>query len=244
MNLSTDALVLRTQKIGDNDRLCTLLTGSHGLVRAFAKGACSIRHRNFSATAPLCYARFTLYSGRDRYIIDESETIDTNYSLRLDPAKLALSQYLCELVMQLAVHEEQSENFLRLLRGAFYYLCADKREYGVIKAAAEMRAMSFAGYLPDLVMCEECGAYTSERMCFFPSSGKLRCLECTTTGGGYPLEPSVLTALRHTVYADMKKLFSFTLPPEQLEALCEVCEKYVIEQTERTYRTLEIYHSL
>lgn len=246
MNISTDAIVLRVQKIGERDRLCTLLAGKLGVVRAFAKGAQSLKHKCFAATMQFAYSRFELYSGRDRYLIDEAQCEDTNYAIRTDPDKLALGQYLCELTMNLAAQEEASPDYLHLLRTALYYLAHDKRPIEVIKSATEMRELAWAGYMPDLLMCDKCGAYEAQQMFFLPASGKLRCGDC-----GVPeFEDSVelacgsLTALRHTVYADVNKNYSFTLPAQGLAKLSEASEKYLLLQTGCDYKTLEFYHML
>ena len=67
---------------------------------------------------------------------------------------------------------------------AFYYLAHGKRPQKQIKAVVEMRMLSMAGYMPDLVGCRECGSYESPEMLFLPKSGGIVCSACGRPEGG------------------------------------------------------------
>lgn len=51
MNSTTKGLVIREQTTGENDRLVTLLTADHGLVRAFVRGGKQLKNRRAAATS-------------------------------------------------------------------------------------------------------------------------------------------------------------------------------------------------
>jgi len=258
MNSSTEGLVLRVQKAGDNDRLCTLLTEKMGLVRAFAKGAARMKHKNFAATTQFAWSSFEVFSLRGRYSIDEALCVEGHFPLRGDAEKLALAAYLCELCIALVPEEQPAPEFCRLMRAAFYYLAAGRAQ-GIVKAAAEMRMMALSGLAPNLLMCGKCGRYDGDVMFFLPFSGELRCGGCGSDdlydeGGttpplhGYPtyieLVKGSLTALRHTVYAEFDKTFSFSIPGEGVAALNAASESYLLHHLEREFKTLEIYKRL
>lgn len=248
MNISTEGLILRVQKIGDSDRLCTILTQKMGIIRAFAKGAARIKHKNFSATMQFAWVSVELFSGRDRYIIDEAVCIEGHFSLREDAEKLALAAYLCELSMELVPEGQPAPEMCRLMRAAFYYLSPNSlktsRPQGIIKAAAEMRMIALAGLAPDLLMCEGCGCYEADRMFFLPFSGRIRCGECEVHEPAIELVKGSLTALRHTIYADFDKTFSFSIPGEGVDALNMASESYLMRHIEREFKTLDIYKKL
>ena len=83
-------------------------------------------------------------------------------------------------------------------------------------------------------------------MLFYPREGAICCPECAREHGGapMPLGPGVLTALRHTIYADFEKLFSFTLPPAGQKALAAASERYMLCTLDRSFRTLDFFHGL
>ena len=76
MRLNTDGMVIREQNIGEADRRVILLTRDYGIVHAFARGARRIKSNALTATQLLSYSRFSIFQGRDSYIIDEAEPIE------------------------------------------------------------------------------------------------------------------------------------------------------------------------
>lgn len=58
------------------------------------------------------------------------------------------------------------------------------------------------------------------------------------------MDRGITKALRHTIYADDKKLFSFSLNENGLNTLNRATEEYVIRQTERHYKTLDFYKAM
>ena len=126
---------------------------------------------------------------------------------------------------------------------SLYLLSTQKRPALQVKVCFEMRLIALSGYLPDLVMCADCGVYESPRMVFVPRTGQLYCADCAQRRGiqGAPLPIAAVTALRHTVYADFDKLFSFELKEELLQPLSLATERYVAYMTQKDYPTLQFY---
>lgn len=247
MLLNTEGLILKEQNIGESDRLVTVLTRQQGLMRAFVRGAKRMKNRNASSTQLLCYSRISIYQGKDKNIIDEAEPLEVFFELRQDIEKLALAQYFCELTLALAPEDGEAGEFLRLVLNALYFLAHEKRPSAQVKAVLEMRMLSLAGYMPDLLYCQGCGAYEADVMHFSPRHGTLLCHACytkTRREGGVLLHRGALTGLRHTIYADFGKIFSFTLSPEGMDALARAAEQYVVERLERSFATLHFYHQM
>ena len=115
-----------------------------------------------------------------------------------------------------------------------------------IKAIVEMRMLSLAGFMPDLICCAQCGAYEADQMYFMVKQGSLYCGSCYPqfAPGGVLMNRGVTTALRHTIYADFNKVFSFTLPAKDLEALAKASERYLLNTVERGFATLDFYKQI
>lgn len=247
MQIDTDGLIIKEQNIGESDRLVTVLTRQEGIVRAFVRGAKNLKSRSASSTQLLCYSRLSIYKGRDRYIIDDAHPEQVFFELRQDMEKLTLAQYFCELALTLAPENAEADDFLRLMLNALFYLAHDKRPALLLKPVVEMRMLSMAGYMPDLIGCQECGEYEADTMLFLPRLGVLYCSQCyqkTRQSGGIEMNPGVTTALRHTVYADFQKIFSFSLPQEGQKILAGAAERYLLTRVERGFATLDFYHQL
>lgn len=246
MQIETDGLVIREQTVGENDRLVTLLTRSAGLIRGFAQHAKTIRSAKATGTSLLCYSQFSIYQGRQRVLISDARPKESFFGLREDISRLALAQYFCELAGVLAPEESPAEEYLRLMLNALYFLSKNARPPLLLKTVVEMRMMSFSGYMPDLLYCQGCGCYEADTMLFLPRSGNLLCAKCAgaLTEEAIPLQRGMLTALRHSIYADFDKLFSFQLSSEGLRQIAKASERYVVHTLQRSFSTLEFYHQM
>lgn len=245
MKFRTDGLIIKEQNIGENDRLVFALTKSNGVIRAFVKGAKNIKNQKCAATSLLSYSRLTIYKGRESYIIGEAQSIKIFSKLRNDVKKMCLAQYFCELALTVCPREQNSEPFLKLILNSLYLLSEGKRSAELIKPCLEMRLVSLAGYMPDLTMCRNCGEYSADTMYFLPEIGMLECASChERMSGGIALSPSALTALRHTIYADDDKLFSFSLSQKGLELLNICSESYLKYKFEKDFKTLNFYKAI
>ncbi|MDD2417406.1 MAG: DNA repair protein RecO, partial [Oscillospiraceae bacterium] len=61
---------------------------------------------------------------------------------------------------------------------------------------------------------------------------------------GFALSPDMLAAMRHIVYSEFDKCFSFTMSEEGLKQLSVYAEKFMLVQLGRSFKTLEFYNSL
>lgn len=247
MQINTDGLIVKEQNIGESDRLVTVLTREEGILRAFVRGAKRMKSRNASSTQLLCYSRLSIYKGRDTYVIDEAQPEEVFFPLRQDMEKLSLAQYFCELSMSLVPENAEAGDFLRLVLNGLYFLSSGKRPASLIKAVVEMRMLSLAGYMPDLIYCQGCGTYEADEMYFLPRQGTLYCGDCyrkAQRSHGIAMNRGVTTALRHTIYADFSKLFAFSLPEEGRKRLAYLSERYLLSQLDRQFATLQFYHQI
>jgi DNA repair protein RecO (recombination protein O) len=123
-------------------------------------------------------------------------------------------------------------------------LKGDKKKPLFIKSVTEMRLMSLSGYMPALVGCDSCGAYESDTMYFSPESGKIYCEKCLPIGERYSASASVIQAMRYVSLSDFERIFSFTLNDESLEKFSQITEGYLLNKTQRKFKTLDFYRTL
>lgn len=246
MKFRTEGLIIKEQNIGEQDKLLHILTKTNGVVTAFARGAKNLKNGKSAATALLSYSMLTLHPGRDSYSLGDARTLRIFSKLRGDVGKTVLAQYFCELALTACPRERQAEAYLRLLLNSLYLLDEDKRQAELVKPCLEMRLASMAGYLPDLVMCRRCGVYAAPAVYFLPRTGEIECAACrgVQTEDAVLLGEAALTALRHTVYADDDKLFSFALSGDGLRQLNRASEAYLQYRFEKEFKTLKFYRMI
>ncbi len=216
MKFRTEGLIIKEQNIGEQDKLIHALTKSHGVVKAFVRGAKSLKTGKGAATSLLSYAMLTFHTGRESYSVSDARSLHIFSKLRQDVAKMCLAQYFCELALTACPREKPADVFLSLFLNALYLLDSGKRPPSLVKPCLEMRLTALSGYLPDLVMCRGCGVYAAPVMYFYP----------------------------RTVYAEENKLFSFALSDEGLEQLNRASEAYVQHRFEKEFKTLQFYHTM
>ena len=246
-HLMTDGLILREyETVSEADRFVAILTRETGLLRASARGAKRVKSRAGAATQPLCYSRLSLIPARDKYIIEDAQPQEVFFPLRQDVEKLALAQYFCELALRLCPTDAAAPNHLRLLLNGLHYLSGGQKPPLQVKAVVEGRLLSLEGYMPDLTGCCQCGRQEGE-LWFSPAAGTLF---CAAHGGQTDLSQAaavsggVLAALRHILYGDFERCFAFSLPAADTADLATLMERFLLAQLQRSFTTLEFYHTL
>lgn len=245
MQYQTEGLIIKESVVGESDRIVTVLTRDEGLIRAFVRKAKASKSRGTSATALLCYSKLTIYKGKEKNMIGDARPIKLFFELRNDIAALSLAQYFCELAGRFVPEGVNSEEYLRLILNALYFLSENKKPHALLKAAVEMRILSLSGYMPNLIACDNCGEFLTEKMYFDIEKGILLCSDCgKITNTAIECSKGIITALRHTIYSDFEKLFAFSLSDEGLLKLSEVSERYVVSSIGYKLKTLDFYNAV
>ena len=248
MHITTNALVLRGVDYKESDKILTLLTQDLGKLTASARGC----RKKGSAIAAGCqllaWSEMVLYDYQGRWSVKEAAAERLFQGVRDDIARLALGCYFAEAAELLAVEGEENPELLSLILNSLHAL--DKmpeKPLPLVKAAFEWKAMALAGYEPLIDGCDVCGAEPPEEPRFHLREGVLHCAGCRGQVGegiSMPLSLQALSALRHIVYGDPKRLFSFRLEGEPLKQLADGAEAYLYTQLERGFRTLDYYKNL
>ena len=239
--INASGLVIREQSVGEYDRLITVLTTQYGLVKAFCRGAKKAKSKKLSATALLTYSEFTFNKTKDAFTVDEAEVKEVFFELRNDVVKMALAQYLCELAYEFCEEDYESEEILRLFLNSLYLLKSDKKTPSFIKAVTEFRLMSLAGYMPQLIGCENCGEYETALMGFDKESGKIYCESCIPASA-LRVSSSVIKAMRYVALSDFEKIFSFSVSEDNIKVFEQLTEDYLLNKTQRKFKTLDFYN--
>ena len=153
-----------------------------------------------------------------------------------------LAQYFCEIAMYSIPEGSSAEEYLSLILNSLYLLSTGKKPDLMVKAVYEMRFMSLSGYMPNLVCCNNCKCYEANNMYFLLDEGKLLCENCYSgTHNSARLSRGALTAMRTAVFAEPKKIFSFSISDHSLLQFADCAEKYTLMRSERKYNALDFY---
>ncbi|MEO7745354.1 MAG: DNA repair protein RecO [Actinomycetota bacterium] len=182
-----EAVVLRAQKLGEADRIVTLLTRHHGRVRAVAKGVRRTRSKFGARVEPFMMIDVQLYRGRTLDIVTQVETIQP-YGDRLasDYPRYTAGTAMLETAERLTDEEGDPavQQFL-LLVGGLRTLSDGSHDPSLVLDAYLLRALAVAGWAASMVDCARCGAPGPHRA-FAIAAGGAVCPACRPSGSASP----------------------------------------------------------
>jgi DNA repair protein RecO (recombination protein O) len=188
-----EAIVLRTHKLGEADRIITLLTRQHGRVRAVAKGVRKTTSRWGSRLEPFTHVDLQLAEGRNLDTVTQAETL-TPYSkgLGLDYDRYTAGTVMLETAERLVTEEKEPavQQFL-LLVGGLRAMSAGEHPAKQVLDSYLLRSLSVAGYAPSFDHCVQCGLEGPHRF-FNPSAGGVLCASDRVAGSATPAPETVL----------------------------------------------------
>ncbi|MCB1039246.1 MAG: DNA repair protein RecO [Acidimicrobiales bacterium] len=174
MSLYRDhGIVLRTHKLGEADRIVSLLTERHGKVRAVAKGVRKTKSKFGARLEPPTHVALQLYEGRELDIVTQAESADHFRAIREDLDRLTRAVTMLEAADQLSLEREPNVDLYRMLLGALRAL--DDRNAPLIVAGFHWKALSLEGFRPVVDHCVQCDA--TDLVSFDPIEGGLLCAD-------------------------------------------------------------------
>ncbi|MCW2633362.1 MAG: repair protein recO [Pseudonocardia sp.] len=193
-------VVLRVQKLGEADRIATLLTRRHGKVRAVAKGVRRTKSRWGAKLEPFNHVDVQCYAGRSLDIVTQAQTLDA-FGQRLvgDYPRYTVGCAVLETTDRLAAEEgEPALRLYLLVVGALRALAGQERDPHLVLDAFLLRAMSHAGWAPAITECARCAA-PGPHSSFHVGAGGAVCSRCRPHGSVSPASEAftLLQALLH-----------------------------------------------
>ena len=154
-----DGVVLRTHKLGEADRIVTVLTRKSGRVRAVAKGARRTKSRFGARLEPFTHVDLLLYTGRTLDVITQAETLrGYGEALTGDYPRYTTGTVMLEAAERFTpVEKEPALRQFLLLVGGLRTLTSGEHSPRLVLDAYLLRSLAVAGYAPALDECAICG---------------------------------------------------------------------------------------
>lgn len=150
--------MLRTHKLGEADRIVTLLTSRRGALRAVAKGVRRTSSKFGARLEPFMVADIQCYEGRTLDTITQASTVGAyGPAISADYDRYRAGCAIVETAERIAEGGPSPEHYA-LLIGALRTLAAAKIPADLVRDGYLLRAMSAAGWTPGFVDCVRCGA--------------------------------------------------------------------------------------
>lgn len=185
--LKTEAIVLRSIRYGEADRIVHCYTPGRGRISAIAKGSRRTRSRFGGRLEPFFRLSLVLHEGRsDLMTVTAAQTIDGFGALRSDGAALDCAARACDAVSRLFETADPHPEVFHLLGNELALLDRDPAQAGrANQLAFRLKLLLAAGLAPQLSSCASCGE-TEELVGFSGAAGGVVCAACEASA--FPLD--------------------------------------------------------
>ena len=181
---STEAVVLRSIRLGEADRVLHLYTAAHGRVGAVAKGVRKTKSRFGARLEPLSHVELVLHRGRgELQTVTAAQLVRSHRKAREDYYRFSVGMIAAEAMLRLFSEEEANERaftaltrFLDLLDSTPH--AADRPTLDPLGLAFQLKLLWLAGYLPHVSACAECGADGEPLVGYSTRAGGAVCANC------------------------------------------------------------------
>lgn len=153
----TNAIVLRSIKLSETDKLITFMTEQFGKVKCVARGARKIKSRFAGSLEPMTYV-YLIYFGKENqqlFSLNNADIIQSFHLLRDDFQKLYTGIYLNELVDAMTAEMHEDRQVFRLLLESLNAL-QNQSNLETLCRMFEIRLLSVSGHKPELQHCVVC----------------------------------------------------------------------------------------
>lgn len=243
-------IVLAERSAGDKGKFIDVLTENNTVQEIYVRGAKKSSSAGLSTTQLFSYANFSAEPKGNRLYFNSAEPIRLFYRLRESLTRLSLASYFSELVRR-SIREfrnpEEHCEVLRFMLNTLHYLENGTRQEEFLKPLFELRLMTELGMMPNLLICNCCGAFEPKELYFCVDAGCYVCRDCALPEGRIPpilMGVATLKAMRHIVFADFDKLYNFRLGEENLKRLNLATEQFVNYHLGHRIPSLEFYHAI
>jgi DNA repair protein RecO (recombination protein O) len=180
----TEAIVLRTYRLGEADKIASLFTRQLGRLRAVAQGASRTKSRYGGTLEPLSYVRLWIFEreNRDLLRLNSVEIIESFFDMQKDYRVQLAAQFLSEVGERLLPEREVNERIFRLLLAVLRAL----KHSGEVNRPLlyfDYWMVRLGGFLPGFEACASCGRALGEEGGYYSSgSESLLCRDCKHPG--------------------------------------------------------------
>ena len=248
MQIKTDGIVIKQQKINDNDRYLTILTRDNGVIRAYANSVCGIKSRMCSSTSLMSYSDLVINENKGNFRVVAADLKKAFFNIGNDLIKVSLASYLFDITSVIGVPDSNCEELLRLLLNTLHFLEQGTVDVFVLKSIFELRCLVICGFAPQIAVCSQCGEYKNEAAHFSAKTGEIICDECfvkySEKGMVRIVSSDALKAMRFIVFAELKDVFKLKLSPQLAKNVSAITEDYCRFQLEKQFDTLNFFYSV
>lgn len=247
--LKSDAIVLKTWKLGETSKIVSLYTRDYGKIKVVAKGARDLKSKFKGCLEPLTCIRIVYYdkSTRDLQLLSHADLRDPHHHIVGDMQKTTLGLAAAELVDRVVLGDASLEKIFHLFERYLFFV--DRGE-GFLEAYFwyfQSHFIDAMGFKPMWERCLKCGASLGAGGGnFHPMAGGLMCTNCSGVQGGLFVHEETLEILYFLQHQAMEDAGKIDPAPAQKAEIRKIFDLYLKTHFEHlgSLRSLQFYYQL
>ena len=178
----TEAIVLRTYKLAEADKITVFLSQNSGVMRGVARGARRLKSKFGAALEPFTLISLSYFEkeGQELVSIRQADILRSYFELSKNTEIVVALEYVGGLILEFAPPHEPNEKIFRMIRACLEAIAATPENLRHITRYCEVWLLKLSGFLPDLRNCVNCKRSLREKgeRAYLGTDGAMRCEAC------------------------------------------------------------------
>ncbi|HEY8420477.1 MAG TPA: DNA repair protein RecO [Thermoclostridium sp.] len=240
----TRGMVVREVKVGEYDKILTVVTEDLGKISVSARGVRRGGNRYSAGTQVFSYCDWVLYKGKNTYILNSCDIIDSFYEIRQDMTLLAHAAQMLQLVHDTTFENHPAKDQLTVFIYALKALL-NKRTPSLVFRVFALKTVQIIGFEPFVSGCCLCGTKEINDIRFSFEHCGFVCEQCNTgLENVIPVKTGAAKAMIYVLCADPGKAFGFELSPDVLENFSEIVDRYIDDRLGKKYSKMNFLQEI
>lgn len=164
-----------------------------------------------------CFGEYLMYKGSNTYHINSVEPIEVFYNIRTDLDKLECAVNISKIVKEVTQENQNAYRILQLLLNTLYVISETDKNLDLILSIFKLRLLCILGFTPNVQECTNCKNKQDIQYFSIKDNG-FKCGICGKQDTScIQISESTKSAIKYTIVAPPKKLYSFNIKDESLE---------------------------
>lgn len=240
-NVKLNGIVISENNMGDFDKMLTILTPNYGKISCVAKGARRQQSALLAGTQLFCFGEYMMYKGTNTYHINSCETIEIFYNIRTDLDKLKYAMHINKIIQDITGENQNCYKILQLYLNTLYLISESDKDLDLVVSIFKMKLLTLLGFTPKINKCVSCNQENNITKFSIKDNG-FKCDVCGKQDkSAIDISEGAKNAIKYTVLAPPKKLYSFDLKNDALKEFLLVSKIYFNEKLEKEYKVEDVF---
>lgn len=243
MDNKIEGIIIKEIKYKDTSKILTVYTRDLGKITLMARGACKPKSRLITNTELFFQNNYVLFKGKNFYYINDTDTINSFYSIRENIDRLMYGSYMLELMDIGSIEGAVNQKLFDLLIKGLEVLSKEEKDFLKFIIAYEVKFISFLGYRPNFKQCVSCNSIVEDDIKFSIDLGGVLCNKCFYKDKySYNINKELNISFYKLLFSPLEELDKIIVNENNLIIMHKIMLKYILEKLDRKkFNTLDMY---